>query len=603
MHFLTTIASFDLSAVDLAEAIGRLHPMLLHMPIGLIVALAILEFPHLFKKSAPVHDKPRTVLVTLLAVTSMASATAGWLLHEGGGYGSPVEWHEWLGIGLAFLTVAIAISYWRKSETYTLGVLAAFILLIPTAHLGATLTHGEDFLTEPWEAAFADKDDQPVDELTEVVPAATAEELEHPELDDAAAGPPADALAESTDGTASVDHDTPNDQDSSDGSGLTLTYADIAPILKSYCIKCHGARKRKGDLALHDLGSILAGGEHGAVLVPGDPLNSKLITSLSLPIDDDHHMPPEGKQQPSADAIAQLTLWVQGMDSAAFATATQQSATAPEEPASTPEPSEEPIPEAPTLPANTSFAPTAPSPAAIQALTARQVYVQALGEDSDLMGLNFTASSLGDETITSLLAPIAGLVGELCLYGKSPSEQDLLLLGSMPRLAHLDMRNTGGESMALAPLRNSKSITSLNLAGTTLAAPDWVALAEMKSLKRVHLWGTGISDADLKTLSELRPDLAILGLGIEGDAPIEMEPEVDFTRFVPDAGSEEEAPPEGELTADAAPENTTCPVSDKPVDPAFTVVHEGRTIGFCCANCPKPFLADPAKYLAILDKK
>ncbi|MDG1498584.1 MAG: hypothetical protein P8R48_01320 [Planctomycetota bacterium] len=600
MHFLKTIASFDLSAVDLAEAIGRLHPMLLHMPIGLIVALAILEFPHLFKKSAPVHDRPRTVLVTLLAITSMASATAGWLLHEGGGYGSPVEWHEWLGVGLAFLTVAIAISYWRKSETYTLGVLAAFILLIPTAHLGATLTHGDDFLTEPWEPAFAVKDDQPTEEVAEakLVP---QEETEQPLLKDEQVNPgeaadvtPAplgDALVESTGSTFPVEE-----------PGLTLTYADIAPILKSYCIKCHGTRKRKGDLALHDLGSIMAGGEHGEVLVPGDPLNSKLITTLSLPVDDDHHMPPEGKKQPSADAIAQLTLWVQGMDSAAFATATEQSAPVPAEPASTPEPSEEPAPEAPTLPTNTSFAPTAPNPDAIQALASRQVYVQALGEDSDLMGLNFTASSLGDETITSLLAPIAGLVGELCLYGKRPSDQDLLLLGSMPRLAHLDMRNTGGESMTLGSLRNSKSITSLNLAGTTLAAADWDALAEMKSLKRVHLWGTGISEDALQALSEQRPDLVILGLGIEGDAPIETEPEVDFTRFVPDAGSEEEALTEGEHTADAGPENATCPVSDKPVDPAFTVVHEGRTIGFCCANCPKSFLADPAKYLAILNK-
>ena len=44
------------------------------------------------------------------------------------------------------------------------------------------------------------------------------------------------------------------------------------------------------------------------------------------------------------------------------------------------------------------------------------------------------------------------------------------------------------------------------------------------------------------------------------------------------------------------PINMKCPVTGSPVNPKYTIVHEGRVIGFCCPNCPKEFWADPAKF-------
>ena len=43
-----------------------------------------------------------------------------------------------------------------------------------------------------------------------------------------------------------------------------------------------------------------------------------------------------------------------------------------------------------------------------------------------------------------------------------------------------------------------------------------------------------------------------------------------------------------------------CPVSGKAVDGKTSLKHEGQTVGFCCANCPAKFQADPAKYQAAL---
>lgn len=51
--------------------------------------------------------------------------------------------------------------------------------------------------------------------------------------------------------------------------------------------------------------------------------------------------------------------------------------------------------------------------------------------------------------------------------------------------------------------------------------------------------------------------------------------------------------------ADSGPINTTCPVTtDEEIDPRFTAVYNGRTIGFCCRRCRTKFERDPEAYVA-----
>ena len=38
-------------------------------------------------------------------------------------------------------------------------------------------------------------------------------------------------------------------------------------------------------------------------------------------------------------------------------------------------------------------------------------------------------------------------------------------------------------------------------------------------------------------------------------------------------------------------------VHGDPVDPTVFIMHEGKKIGFCCADCIDEFKKDPAKYL------
>lgn len=41
---------------------------------------------------------------------------------------------------------------------------------------------------------------------------------------------------------------------------------------------------------------------------------------------------------------------------------------------------------------------------------------------------------------------------------------------------------------------------------------------------------------------------------------------------------------------------TECPVSGKAIDIAHSAKHEGKTVYFCCPNCPKAFSANPEKF-------
>ena len=62
--------------------------------------------------------------------------------------------------------------------------------------------------------------------------------------------------------------------------------ADVFPIIQSRCINCHGGDRTEGDLVLRSYEDLMAGGEHGQVVIPGDAENSllvQLITELKMP--------------------------------------------------------------------------------------------------------------------------------------------------------------------------------------------------------------------------------------------------------------------------------------------------------------------------------
>ncbi|MBI2824750.1 MAG: PSD1 domain-containing protein [Planctomycetia bacterium] len=80
----------------------------------------------------------------------------------------------------------------------------------------------------------------------------------------------------------------------------------IRPLLVANCFACHGPDKQKGELRLDSRAAMLAGGESGPAVTPGDPETSLLVDAVRYGAA--RQMPPKGKL-PDAQ-IAALVEWI-----------------------------------------------------------------------------------------------------------------------------------------------------------------------------------------------------------------------------------------------------------------------------------------------------
>jgi hypothetical protein len=87
----------------------------------------------------------------------------------------------------------------------------------------------------------------------------------------------------------------------------------IQPIFERTCTGCHGADKQKGKLAMHNFEVLMKGGDSGeAAVVAGKSADSLIVKRIALPADEDEHMPPKDKEQPSEKEIKILKWWIDG---------------------------------------------------------------------------------------------------------------------------------------------------------------------------------------------------------------------------------------------------------------------------------------------------
>jgi uncharacterized membrane protein len=132
---------------------GRLHPLLVHFPIALILIAAIAELIFLATRFPRWH----TVAVTNLragAAFAVVSACAGWLLASSRIVeASPsLEWHRWLGVLAAGAAVTAALTtgqidpLGKPQRLYRIALFSAAAIVAVAGHFGAVLVWGADFL-------------------------------------------------------------------------------------------------------------------------------------------------------------------------------------------------------------------------------------------------------------------------------------------------------------------------------------------------------------------------------------------------------------------------------------------------------------------------
>ncbi len=513
--------------LDLVSIFGRLHPVVLHVPLGLLAGLAILEVAAFFRNKPPA---PRLLVLLAACGAALAAASGLVLQHEPGFGGDLLRLHRPLGIATAIgASICLAFRMRADIRSYRIALLATILAMTPAGHFGATLVHGEGYLLGSTQAEDASD---------------SALSLGDPPL-----------LASFTD--------------------------HVAPILEARCISCHGGRKKKGGLRLDSPEGILAGGEGGPALESGVPKDSEFLFRLLLPLDDDDHMPPEGRRQPPVAELVLLEAWVASGYPFTEPFGLGEGAEIPQ----IPDPSEKDALE--------------PAPGrALAVLRSRLVHVQPVASDTHELLVDFAApaAEIHDADVRKLLGPVEGHVAELALARTQITDSVIEFLAEMPRLRRLDLRQTAISDAGLASLKGHEKLEELVLVRTSVSDASLASLLELPSLSRLWVWESGIGAEALATFRAQRSDVRVDAGDTADSVALETEADPVLTGDAPPVGGPD---PGLDLTS-FKPVNDTCPVSGSPVDPAFTILYEGRAIGFCCSNCPKTFWQDPGPFLAKL---
>ena len=255
---------------------ARFHAVVLHLPIGLLGFVYLLEFYALLRPSTEL----RRIITLALVSTSLgavAVAALGLLLAREGGYDDrTLNWHKWLGLAFVALTVTATVfqirAYRRQATPSSRLVYRGFlattaVLLTLAGHYGGNLTHGSQYLTK-YAPDFVKKlvsNEDPSGAL-----ASTAAEAE------------------------------------------SYFTENIRPILAAKCYGCHGPDKQKGDYRADLPRAVFAAGESGQLaIVPGAPLESYLVQLIMLPGEHEDAMPPRGKEALTSEEILRIAHWVQ----------------------------------------------------------------------------------------------------------------------------------------------------------------------------------------------------------------------------------------------------------------------------------------------------
>jgi mono/diheme cytochrome c family protein len=342
--------------------------------------------------------------------------------------------------------------------------------------------------------------------------------------------------------------------------------AQIAPILKERCVKCHGAKEQEGDLRLDRRGDVFHDRKDDWVIVPGKPDDSTLVRRIELDADDADVMPAEGDPLERAQ-IALIRRWIaEGADWPEAAVIEAEAA--PAETFDVAPPTEEQ---------------RAAIGRAMAALRARGAIVAPIAPGRAALDANLSLlRPPAGAADLALLAPLAPVLVHLDLTGAKVGADELSALVSLVELRRLHLANTPTGDAGLDHVASLPRLEFLNLYGTRVGDAGLARLRGATALRKVFLWRTAVTDAGVDALARSLPELTI-DRGAHADVLAKIAAE-----------REAQAP---------KPVNEKCPVADKPVDPAVFVLREGRAIAFCCEDCKAKFAADPAKFEAKLPAK
>ncbi|MBL9200625.1 MAG: hypothetical protein JNL39_08970 [Opitutaceae bacterium] len=264
----------------------------------------------------------------------------------------------------------------------------------------------------------------------------------------------------------------------------TIFEAHIQPIFADYCVSCHGAEKTKGRLRVDSLEQLLKGGESGPAMIARDGKRSSLVERMTLPAEDEDHMPPRDKPQPAPEMVSLLRWWIdQGADPQARVADAKI-----------------PAQLAPLFAAREVLRPKAR--AEVQAALAAGVLPAVFSVrfvSLESAALHVASRGASDADVERLLAVRENLA-ELDLARAPITDRALGTIGRLMNLKTLRLDRTPITDVGVAALAPLPQLASLNLNATRVTDQALEPLRRLKALRKIYLWDTAVTADGVKTL-------------------------------------------------------------------------------------------------------
>ncbi|MBS1914813.1 MAG: hypothetical protein JST87_00980 [Bacteroidetes bacterium] len=442
---------------------GRFHPLLVHIPIGIILFAALLNIIEVYKKS-----KLLSVGINIALLASFGSAVlavvSGLFLSSGGGYdNNTLFWHKWIGITVTILIFIVWLIRKKENENFSFlkTPLSSWLLYVSVVlisiggHLGGNMTHGDGYLTRYMpgflKSIFFSK---PENQHQKIIP-------------------PLDSV---------------------------IVFTDIIqPILNAKCISCHNPNKLKGELDLTKIESIIKGGKSGNTIVAGDIDKSELFHRITLPKESAKYMPADNRPSLTPIEIGFIKRWIEsgadykknitasGVDDktkyliAAYLGIDEENNL------------EIKLPEVP--PADS---------VALRQLKEMKIIIRSVSSKSNLLEASFVMVQKTSPSQTSSmierLSAIKAQLYRLDVSNCNLTSEEIKIIAGFLRLNKLEIQKNNLTDESIEPLSALQQLTVLNAGQNNFSDKSISTFKKISALKKINLWQTQVTEQGIKEL-------------------------------------------------------------------------------------------------------
>lgn len=454
--------------LDLSTFLGRMHPLVVHLPIGFLLIAGIFHLASYLPKYDNL-SKATELALLLGGLSGVAACVLGWLLSNTGDYSYQLlENHKLSGIGLTALSLLLYFFLTDKGKAIldlpkkALSVLFLSIigLMSYAGHQGGNLTHGTEYLT--------------LATLTET-------KREIPEkLED------------------------------------VLVFEDLVqPILDKKCTQCHQSGKKKGELVLTSYDDIIKGGKNGAILSLGNIDESEIIRRVTLEKEHEEFMPTDGKTPLTKEELAILKWWITNdavnkevaflgleshkevLDNVEVYLGYKKATHGGEN----------------NLASQESYNPNIPAIADLSLLPEIEkggFTFRVMNHEPLMLDIAIDRNRQTDKIDVKGLLPLAKNIIWLNLADAALSSSDLQEISQLENLEKLKLNGNKIEDAFLPKLASLKYLNAVNLNETPISHKGLSSFKDHENLKHIYVWRSQLNKAEAAKFTEENPSIEVV---------------------------------------------------------------------------------------------